>query len=178
MFYCLLATVFAQAAITLRFAAASTSFGVDYSPGIQDICCHGEKSVDRLFPLFCDSGTVRLRDVRFDSLRAAARYVFPLRPLEEISERTSAPKAVVIPDVPFDVHRLCVPPRWRACEIVFIVLTIVYGTFFSTVRLSDLADEPVCRARFLGLPHHHIFGETSRCYACSRCAKPPRQYRS
>ena len=142
MFYCLLATAFAQAAITLRFAAASTSFGVDYSLGIQSICRHGEKSVDRLLPLPRDFGTICLRDVRFDSLRAAAQYVFPLRPLYEISEKTPTQKAVVIPDIPFDVHRLCSPPRWRGCEIVFIVLTIVYGTFFSTVWLLDFDDEP------------------------------------
>jgi hypothetical protein len=86
MFYFTFATLFAQAVITIRFAAASSP---SREPLIayQDIRRHEEQSVDRLLSRFSDLRSVCFRDLPFDPVCARARYVAPSRSLKERQTR-------------------------------------------------------------------------------------------
>ena len=37
---------------------------------------------------------------------------------------------MVIPDLPFDEYRLCTFQLWKRKEMIFVVLSLVYGTLF------------------------------------------------
>ena len=48
--------------------------------------------------------------------------------------RAQIPKAMVIPDLPFDEYQFCLFERWRTGEIVYTVFSLIYGKSFSVVR--------------------------------------------
>ena len=51
---------------------------------------------------------------------------------------------MVFPDLLYDEYRICTFPLWGKKEVVYLVLSLVYGTFFllSTIRLQK--SNPSC----------------------------------
>jgi len=99
----------------------------------QGICRHEEQSVDRLLPFFLCFGTVCLRDVPCDLFCITIWYVPSRQSLKGCPRQTPIPKAMVIPDLPFDEYQFCEFQPWRTGKVTSTVLSLVYGTPLSVV---------------------------------------------
>ena len=58
------------------------------------------------------------------------------RSLNELSETTIDFKAVQIPEVPLQEFQVCASQSWRAGEIAYTVLLVVYGMFCRSLHYS------------------------------------------
>ena len=54
--------------------------------------------------------------------------------MRKLLRQIKIPKAIVIPDLPFDEYQICNFQPWDAGEVTYLALSLVYGTFF--LRLS------------------------------------------
>ena len=58
---------------------------------------------------------------------------------------------MVIPDLPLDEYRLCTFQLWKRKEMIFVVLSLVYGTRFLVSAVHPSAFNRCCAADALAL---------------------------
>ena len=51
---------------------------------------------------------------------------------------------VVFPDLLFDEYRICIFPLWKNSEMIYLVLSLVYGTFFLLSTVHSPTFNPFC----------------------------------
>ena len=56
---------------------------------------------------------------------------------------TIVPKAVQVPVLPFDKRQVCLFRRWRAGEIAYIALSLLYGVFYPSIHRSRGIEQPL-----------------------------------
>ena len=167
VFYFTSATLFTQAAITMKHITVSTLPHADYSSHIQDIHRHREEPMDCLMPFFDEFRAFHLRGIISTLLCVTTS---PLSFAEEDPHHSrvidSCHRVQSAPGVSL---RLMENQRSYQHR-VFTGVRYVH----STVQYPERNGRPSFRKRWLGLPHCHIFGETSvsRPRACSWSVRP------
>jgi hypothetical protein len=96
----------------------------------QGVCRDGEEPLDRLLPVFYEFRTGCFRDSQFGLLWVASWYDLPPFSPKQTSEANPNSKAMVAPNLPFDEYRICAFQLWKNKEVIHVVLSLVYGTFF------------------------------------------------
>lgn len=95
-----------------------------------------------LFHIFC---AVRLRHVPLDSFFVTTWYASSpsVDHWTESLKETSISKALPLPDIPLDEFQLCSFQRWRVGEIIFVALSLLYGTSLPANRFHSVTTNPI-----------------------------------
>ena len=123
----------------LRYGVRSTSDHAEVShnsrlsctkrlPHTQGVRRDGEEPLDRLLPVFYRFPTGWFRNSQLDLLCVASWYDLPPCPRSELETQIS--EAAEFPNLPFYEYRICSFRPWATGEVIYIMLSLVYGTFF------------------------------------------------
>ena len=127
----------------------------------QGVCRDGEEPLDRLLSAFYEFRTGCFRDSCFDPFRVTSRYDLSPSPLNQTSETTQTSKAIEFTDPLFDEYWICVVPLWKNNEIIYLVLSLVYGAvFLPFINPSPNIQSLLCQRR-LGPGYRRVFREMS-----------------
>ena len=138
MFYYTFATLFAQLAITLRLVTASSYLTptAHHTPRVYAVTGKNRWIASCLYSISFVQIAFGIRGTVYYGTHPSMISLPFVR--SKHLRQTPMSKAMVVPDLPLDEYRICAFQLWKNTVVIFVVLSLVYGTFvlLSTTRPS------------------------------------------
>ena len=168
MFYYTFAALFAQLAITLRLVTPSGHLAPTayHTPRVYAMTGKNRWIASCLYFMSFVQAVFGLANSVYDALRSGMISASSF----EAKFKTQISEAAEFPDLPLEEYQICHPRIWTSGGMIYVTLSLVYGTFFP-LSVAHTPHPITSRSRRLGLAYHRIFRETWRSCPTRRYAE-------